>query len=212
MFCLRQISSLLSNITAASPQFFLILHGTADGECGTVHVQKIKQIFTGVILVFGRMIFENYSVGLESGRGAIIWHLNKICFFISCLRYFCKTCKVLRCYMLFCFELFFSPLLRLNHSCDCSEWFHRHNRLYSSSFIVYGVKLQLILTPKCESCNGQNMLWLYCDEISFCSLSATVHFQHSAELVKLLSGSNVNYTLQVTAAVSSLTDSNKRRP
>uniref|UniRef100_A0A3Q3LII1 Inactive dipeptidyl peptidase 10-like n=1 Tax=Mastacembelus armatus TaxID=205130 RepID=A0A3Q3LII1_9TELE len=31
-----------------------------------------------------------------------------------------------------------------------------------------------------------------------CSFSATVHFQHSAELVKLLSASNVNYTLQVT--------------
>uniref|UniRef100_A0A4W6FRF4 Dipeptidyl-peptidase 10 (inactive) n=1 Tax=Lates calcarifer TaxID=8187 RepID=A0A4W6FRF4_LATCA len=30
------------------------------------------------------------------------------------------------------------------------------------------------------------------------SFSATVHFQHSAELVKLLSASNVNYTLQVT--------------
>uniref|UniRef100_A0A3B4TR04 Inactive dipeptidyl peptidase 10-like n=1 Tax=Seriola dumerili TaxID=41447 RepID=A0A3B4TR04_SERDU len=29
------------------------------------------------------------------------------------------------------------------------------------------------------------------------SLSATVHFQHSAELVKLLSASNVNYTLQI---------------
>lgn len=31
------------------------------------------------------------------------------------------------------------------------------------------------------------------------SLAATVHFQHSAELVKLLSRSNLNYTLQVTA-------------
>lgn len=30
------------------------------------------------------------------------------------------------------------------------------------------------------------------------SLPATVHFQHSAELVKLLSASNVNYTLQVS--------------
>lgn len=33
------------------------------------------------------------------------------------------------------------------------------------------------------------------------SVSAAVHFQHSAELVKLLSGSNVNYTLQVSAAI-----------
>lgn len=33
------------------------------------------------------------------------------------------------------------------------------------------------------------------------SLSATVHFQHSAELVKLLSISNVNYTLQVTSYI-----------
>lgn len=34
------------------------------------------------------------------------------------------------------------------------------------------------------------------------SLSASVHFQHSAELIRLLSGSNLNYTLQVTAAIS----------
>lgn len=36
----------------------------------------------------------------------------------------------------------------------------------------------------------------------FFSLSASVHFQHSAELIRLLSGSNLNYTLQVTAAIS----------
>lgn len=40
----------------------------------------------------------------------------------------------------------------------------------------------------------------------FVLLTANVHFQHSAELVKLLSASNVNYTLQVTSAISSLHD------
>lgn len=34
------------------------------------------------------------------------------------------------------------------------------------------------------------------------SLSASVHFQHSAELIRLLSGLNLNYTLQVIAAIS----------
>lgn len=44
-------------------------------------------------------------------------------------------------------------------------------------------------------------LWsLFIKSFSF-SLSASVHFQHSAELIRLLSGSNLNYTLQVTAAI-----------
>lgn len=37
MFCLQQISSLLSNITAASAVNFLIIHGTADGECDSLY-------------------------------------------------------------------------------------------------------------------------------------------------------------------------------
>lgn len=36
------------------------------------------------------------------------------------------------------------------------------------------------------------------------SLAASVHFQHTAELVKLLSMHNVNYTLQVSMAAQSL--------
>lgn len=36
---------------------------------------------------------------------------------------------------------------------------------------------------------------------SFSCFPASVHFQHSAELVKLLSASNVNYTLQVRGHV-----------
>lgn len=93
---------------------------------------------------------------------------------------------------------------KFNVTCNevtrCRMWFAEHMFWHYNSF---SLKSQLW---KCNglssSCGG--LWWIFIWII--CSFSATVHFQHSAELVKLLSESNVNYTLQVTAAISSLSD------
>uniref|UniRef100_A0A3Q2Q0P8 Dipeptidylpeptidase IV N-terminal domain-containing protein n=1 Tax=Fundulus heteroclitus TaxID=8078 RepID=A0A3Q2Q0P8_FUNHE len=82
---------------------------------------------------------------------------------------------------------FLSSLLLLSHSsvikCGVAVAPVTNWRLYDFYF-----RLNRVITNEMNEC---------CGVILFNDLSATVHFQHSAELVQLLSALNINYTLQI---------------
>lgn len=73
VFCLQQISSLLSNITAASAVNFLIIHGTADGECDSLY--RCRRWSRDVPPLFTESVTFHAS---EKFLGLFDWKLSRL--------------------------------------------------------------------------------------------------------------------------------------